>query len=108
MARRPLAADRVCPATGAGAIDYNRPMVADWLFRLVFVAYCLTVGLLLLYAPWTGTWDALVAAVPGGWRILGRPLLRGALSGFGLVHLVWVLNDLDEMLRSHGADGQAS
>jgi hypothetical protein len=31
-------------------------------------------------------------------RWLGLPLLRGALSGFGLVHLVFVIHDLVGML----------
>ena len=74
-------------------------MVVDSLFRFVFVLYCLIAGLLFLYAPWSSTWDALVGSLPDDLRLLRQPLTRGALSGFGLVHLVWVLNELDEALR---------
>lgn len=79
-------------------------MVVDWMFRVVFVVYCLTIGTLLLYAPWSSTWDTLVAHAPGGWQFLGQPFLRGGLSGFGLVHLVWVLNDLDELFHPEDRD----
>ncbi|RMH15348.1 MAG: hypothetical protein D6696_20960 [Acidobacteria bacterium] len=74
-------------------------MVVDWLFRFVFVLYCFTAGLLFLYTPWTATWDVLVGNLPFDLELLGRPLVRGAMSGFGLVHLVWVANELDEALR---------
>jgi len=73
--------------------------MSDW-FRIVFVLYCTVTGLLLLYAPWSPAWDTMLSALPGGLHLLTLPLLRGALTGFGLVHLVWVLHELDAMLFS--------
>lgn len=74
-------------------------------FKLVFVLYCTTVGLVLLYAPWTPTWGSLVAALPPTWSVLGNPWVRGATSGFGIIHLVWVLNEFDDALRPRDVVG---
>ena len=75
-------------------------MVIEHFARFVFVLYCTAVGVVLLLAPWTPGWDQMVAYLPySGLRVLGQPLLRGALSGFGLVHLVWVLYDLSALLH---------
>lgn len=76
-------------------------MAFEQLFRFVFILYCMTVGLVLLVAPWMQGWDRMVASlVPiPGLRLLGVPLMRGALSGFGLVHLVWGVHDLSVFLR---------
>ncbi|HEX9733554.1 MAG TPA: hypothetical protein VGG06_16400 [Thermoanaerobaculia bacterium] len=76
------------------------------LFRFVFVLYCLTVGVALLLAPWTLLWDRTVALLPvAALRWLSVPVLRGALSGFGLVHLVWGIHDLSAFLRPPHDEG---
>jgi len=64
--------------------------------RIFFVIYCFEAGFLLVLAPWSSVWDRTVAQIS---FILLRglclhPLTRGAVSGFGLVHLVWGLHDL--------------
>ena len=38
-------------------------------------------------------------------RVLSVPVLRGALSGFGLVHLVWGIHDLSAFLRPPHDEG---
>ncbi|MCP4663377.1 MAG: hypothetical protein GY856_48915 [bacterium] len=73
-------------------------MAIEHFLRFVFVLYCTAVGVVLLLAPWTPGWDQMLAHLPG-LRLLGAPLLRSALSGFGLVHLVWGFHDLHDLLR---------
>lgn len=75
-------------------------MDMDRVVRYVFVLYCATVGVVLLVIPWSPGWDRMLSHLPGGFEVLRLPLLRGALSGFGLVHLVWCLHDLQLLLRS--------
>ena len=76
-------------------------MRLDSLFRILFVVYCVEAGLFLLVSPWTPTWDRLGGALP--WSTLRALALalpaRGLMSGFGLVHLVWALHDVDLLLR---------
>jgi hypothetical protein len=69
-----------------------------WL-RLLFVLYCTQAGVLFLMLPWSIGWEATILEVPGVGLSLGlHPLLRGAVSGFGIVHLVWAAHDLEQLL----------
>ena len=80
-------------------------MAIEQFLRFVFVLYCVSAGVVLLLAPWTPGWDLMLAHVPIlGLRWLGVPWLRGALSGFGLVHLIWALHDLGLFLRPNDWD----
>ena len=75
-------------------------MRADLFFVVLFVLYCLEAGLFLVLAPWNGGWNRLAYHMP--LELLRELFLttgfRGAVSGFGLVHLVWGLHDLRALL----------
>ena len=77
---------------------------AAWssLVRLLFVIYCVEAGLFLVIAPWLEFWDLLVARSALSQAHLGPflllPWVRGAVSGFGLVHLIWGVHDLERLL----------
>ena len=79
-------------------------MAIDRIIRFVFVLYCATVGAILVLIPWSPGWDQMVSHLAGGFEILRWPLLRGALTGFGLVHLVWCAHDLHLMLQAEASD----
>jgi hypothetical protein len=73
--------------------------------KLAFVAWCLLVGTLLMYAPWLPVWSrwtspfaALELTGSPLPAVLAHPAFRGAVSGFGLYHLVWATHDLDSLL----------
>jgi hypothetical protein len=72
----------------------------DRLLRVLFVFYCIEVGLFLVIAPWRQVWPQLLVHVPSGtarvWLLL--PFGRGAVTGFGLVHLLWGVHDIRELL----------
>ncbi len=74
---------------------------------LLFVLYCVEAGVLLLFMAWSPVWDRAVMQLP-------LPLLRGlmlhtwfrgAVSGFGLVHLVWGAHDLQALLSRKARAG---
>ena len=76
-----------------------------WLPHLLFVLYCIEAGVFLVMAPWSGAWERLamhfpVASLTG---LLLTPLGRGAISGFGLIHLVWGAHDLESWLARRRA-----
>jgi hypothetical protein len=78
------------------------------LLRAFFIIYCMEAGFFLLFGPWSPGWERTAALLPSGaLRVLFfHPLLRGAVSGFGLVHLVWSMHDLtDSLARRLGVDG---
>jgi hypothetical protein len=72
------------------------------IFRILFILYCLEAGVFLALVPWSTLWERQLMEVPFvGLRAFGlHPLLRSALSGFGLVHLIWGIHDLELLLES--------
>lgn len=71
--------------------------ITSRLLFVVYVLYCIEAGIFLAWAPWTGFWERTFVSLP--WLEIGRlmldPWIRGAVTGFGLVHLVWGLHDLE-------------
>jgi hypothetical protein len=80
---------------------------------LLFVLYCVEVGVFLLVSPWTATWDRLVIGVPSQLfhDVYLSSAFRGAVSGFGAVHMLWGAHDLELWLahrQDAGERGQPS
>jgi len=75
-------------------------MRATFLFRLLFILYCVEAGTFLLLAPWSPVWDHTLVQIPMEMLRSAalHPVLRAAVSGFGIVHLVWGAHDLDELI----------
>ena len=64
--------------------------------RLVYVAFFLEVGLLLIVLPWSAFWDRNYFADtwPGLRPFLTNNFVRGAVTGLGVVNLVAGFADL--------------
>ncbi len=65
-----------------------------WLHRfwlVIFVVFCVELGLLLIVLPWTQFWtnNSLLAGLPAIRRLLGHNFVRGLASGLGLVD-IWI------------------
>lgn len=54
---------------------------------MLFAAYFLEAGLLLIVIPWSAFWDRNIFAslIPGIGRLLANPFVRGAVSGVGVI-----------------------
>ena len=76
-------------------------MRAGDLFRLLFVLYCAEVGVLLLLLPWGPSWERVVLQLPSPElrNLALSSWSRGAMTGFGSVHLVWGIHDLSGWLQ---------
>ncbi|MCU0233068.1 MAG: hypothetical protein MUE90_03425 [Thermoanaerobaculales bacterium] len=62
---------------------------------VVYMAYLVNVGLLLVLLPWSRAWGRLLSMLPLGLApTLDAPWLRGALSAFGVLHLLLVAWEL--------------
>ncbi|HSN85859.1 MAG TPA: hypothetical protein VL025_03830 [Thermoanaerobaculia bacterium] len=70
------------------------------MFRVVFILYCFEAGTMLLFLPWHAVWDQLLLRLSSETlrQLFVHPVFRGAVSGFGLVHLVWGAHDLEALL----------
>ena len=64
--------------------------------RLLYVAFFLEVGLLLVVLPWSGFWERnyFAMASPALRELLTNNFLRGAVTGLGLVNLYAGFADL--------------
>jgi hypothetical protein len=56
---------------------------------LLFIVFCLEVGLFLLVFPWTESWDAnFFSGMAAPWhRLWVNPYFRGAVSGLGVLNV---------------------
>jgi hypothetical protein len=68
--------------------------------RLLFTAYFLEVGLILLVVPWSAFWDRnyFAESLPLLRALTGNNFVRGAVSGIGILNLVAGLADLRALL----------
>ncbi|HEV2854107.1 MAG TPA: hypothetical protein VHC97_15030 [Thermoanaerobaculia bacterium] len=75
-------------------------MRASFLYRILFILYCVEAGTFLVLAPWSPIWDRTL--IPVSFDLLRtfslHPVVRAAVTGFGLIHLVWGAHDLDELI----------
>jgi hypothetical protein len=76
--------------------------------RVIFVAYFLEVGLLLVLVPWTAFWERNYFAVssPLFQELLRNNYLRGAVSGLGLVNLLMGFNEFSALLYARRGLGE--
>ena len=67
---------------------------------MLLALYLLEAGLLLILAPWTAFWDRNYFAVarPALAAWLGHPVVRGAVSGVGVVSVAAALIEIGWML----------
>jgi len=79
------------------------------MIRVFFVIYCFEAGLLLTVAPWLPVWDRTVMQISftALRNLCLHPALRGAVTGFGLIHVVWGLHDLKALLTRRSPDAGA-
>lgn len=62
---------------------------------VVYMGYLVNIGLLLVLLPWSRAWGRLLSMFPHGLAAaLDAPWLRGALSAFGVLHLLLVAWEL--------------
>jgi hypothetical protein len=66
---------------------------------VLFITFCLDIGLFLLIFPWTDAWDNF-AAFARAWRpYLDNMYVRGAISGLGVVNLYISLGEVFRLRR---------
>jgi hypothetical protein len=70
--------------------------------RLLYVAYFLEVGLLLVLLPWSMFWERnyFVELFPWLLAILRNNFVRGGVSGLGVVNLLVGFHDLSDLLMA--------
>jgi hypothetical protein len=74
--------------------------------QVISILCSLLVGAVLVAAPWTPLWDAnyLVQPHAAMRALLLSPMVRGAVSGLGLVNILLALHEA-RLLLSGGSEG---
>ena len=76
---------------GQGPVPVERPRYRWYhkLSALLFVMFCLELGLFLLIFPWTDGWDSnfFSSLIPEWHRYWDSSYVRGAVSGLGVINL---------------------
>ena len=75
-------------------------MRLDLLTRILFIVYCVEAGAVFFLVPWGPAWDRLVVQIGSESlrAIVLHPTFRSLITAFGVLHLVWAVNDLDLLL----------
>jgi hypothetical protein len=70
------------------------------LTRLLYIAYFLEVGLILLFVPWSVFWERNFFAefLPLVHAVVKNNFVRGAISGIGVLNLLAGLADLRTLI----------
>jgi hypothetical protein len=87
---------------GSTASRACRPEVdISFLTRILFAAYFLEAGLILIVAPWSSFWDRnlFLDTVPALEGLLASPFARGAVSGVGAITVIAGLAELAGVLN---------
>jgi hypothetical protein len=68
---------------------------------LLFILFCLEVGIVLLVLPWSEYWDNnyLSSLTPGWQNVWSNSYLRGAVSGLGIVNILISFGELTRLRR---------
>jgi hypothetical protein len=100
---RDVTPDSTMPASGLAPLSDPTQPVAEpapvsratiWLHRLslvIFVMFCVELGMLLTVLPWTQVWtnNSLLALHPALKAVLHDNFVRGLITGLGVVD-VWI------------------
>lgn len=91
------------PAIAPGAVPAPPPRYR-WYHKfsaLLFIIFCLEVGLFLLVFPWTEAWDSnfFSGMVPEWHRYWDNDYVRGAVSGLGVLNLYIAILEIFRLRR---------
>jgi hypothetical protein len=98
------------PQLPAAAEAENSPVTPPPTYRwyqkvsaVVFITFCLEIGLYLLIVPWTESWDGnYFSGLPRMKIYWDNLYVRGAVSGLGAVNLLISLSEIFRLRRFAG------
>jgi len=93
------------PTPPIGQVEEARPAPAyRWyhkLTALLFIVFCLEIGVVLLVFPWSEYWDNnfFSNAIPTFRNLWDNAYLRGAVSGLGVINIYISFSELFRLRR---------
>ena len=82
-------------------------MIIRTLSRLLFAAYFLEAGFILVVAPWSGFWEnnRFARAQPALESVVKSPYARGAVTGVGVITALAGLTELGSLILAKSRRG---
>jgi hypothetical protein len=69
------------------------------MWAVLFITFCLDIGLFLLISPWTDAWDNFAAYTRALRPYCDNLYFRGAISGLGVINLYISLGEVFGLRR---------
>jgi len=90
----PISGTLANPAAGTNMRSQPVPARVVWMHRLslvIFVVFCIELGMLLAILPWTLFWNqnSFVQGYPAVRSFLQQDFVRGVITGIGLID-IWI------------------
>jgi hypothetical protein len=84
---------RMSPRPGPGA---------TWLWRVLYILYCLEIGIFLIFLPWLNIWEQnyLLYQHPTLQGLAANPYLKGAVLGLGIVNLLIGIQEIAQLRKN--------
>jgi hypothetical protein len=75
---------------------------AAWLWKIIYILYCLEVGIFLVFLPWLNIWDQnyLLYQHPMLQRLVANPYLKGAVLGLGIVNVLIGIQEIANLRKN--------
>lgn len=72
-----------------------------WFWQVLYILYCLEVGIFLLFLPWMSLWDTnyLTYLYPDLRPIVANPYLKGAVLGLGIVNVLIGIQEIAQFKK---------
>jgi hypothetical protein len=104
MPTEPLPGETPPPSAAAETAAVELPAQPEyrWYHKIsavLFITFCLDIGLFLLIFPWTDYWDNFAAFVRAWRPYLDNMYVRGAISGIGVLNLYISLGEVFGLRR---------
>lgn len=103
MPSTPLPISRSPDDAAAGARRCRRTHFpgASWLGHVLYILYCLEVGVFLIFLPWLDIWDNnyILSRWPLMQPLVGNPFFKGAVLGLGIVNILIGIGEIVQIRK---------
>jgi len=89
----------ITPSPSGGQIP--KQLGAPWIWQVLYILYCLEVGVFLIFLPWLSIWDNnyLLFRYPAMGPWVTNPFFKGAVLGLGIVNIIIGVQEIARIRR---------
>ncbi len=103
MPSTPLPISHSPDDAAAGAPRSRRRLLpgASWFGHVLYILYCLEVGVFLIFLPWLDIWDNnyVLSRWPLMQPLVANPFFKGAVLGLGIVNVLIGIGEIAQIRK---------